>query len=115
VFLNPDGYSNSHSNTRLRTCYQVPTLKNFPASAAENSAAEEKIQVRSKFTFLKAFVVVKKSFVYVSVWTYLEFLEKRRKKQTFQKFGPFSALSEQNRPKFGGAFVWPLYFLFGPF
>jgi hypothetical protein len=39
----------------------------------------------------------------------------RGEKLNFKNFIPFSALSVQNRTKFGRSFVWPLYFLFGPF
>jgi hypothetical protein len=41
VFLNPSGYSNSNTHSSADS---LPTLKNFPASAAENSAAEEKLR-----------------------------------------------------------------------
>ncbi len=35
-------------------------------------------------------------------------------KLIFKKFDPFSALSVQNRQKFGRSFGWQFYFLFGP-
>ncbi len=39
----------------------------------------------------------------------------RGEKLNFKKFGPFSAISVLNWPKFGRSFVRPFYFLFGPF
>jgi hypothetical protein len=37
-------------------------------------------------------------------WGFLELGRTRRRKQNVHKFGPFTALSEQNRPKFGRIF-----------
>ncbi len=46
---------------------------------------------------------------------YLELQRIREGEQNLNKFGPFPALSKQNRPKFGLSVVRPLYFLFGHF
>jgi hypothetical protein len=45
----------------------------------------------------------------------VKFKGRRVEKQTFQKFGPFFALSAQCLPKFGAKFFRPHFFLFGLF
>jgi len=45
----------------------------------------------------------------------MPFEGKSKANQTFQKVGPFSALSGKFLPKFGRRFVRPLTFLVGPF
>jgi hypothetical protein len=57
---------------------------------------------------------INKIIVYISR-TCLRVQRRRVGKQTFHKFGPFSAISVHNQPKFGRKFFRPLYFLFGPF
>jgi hypothetical protein len=69
--------------------------------------------------FFKATGLKKKKHLGLSAWEknntsliYLELQRIRRGKQTFKTF---LVLSVQNRPKFSRRFVWPLFFLFGPF
>jgi hypothetical protein len=87
-------------------------------------AAEKKNSAPStgSFPFRKEFGP-KKSNIFVCVsgsnniaWILPELHRKdKRKKTILLKFGPFSALFVQNRPKFGRRIVWPIHFLFGHF
>ncbi len=91
--------------------------RNFPAS----SAAKKKIRAPSKVDFLKA----QWKFCYqclrawvlriiIFLW-FAQIWENKRRNLIFKKFGPFSTLFVQNRPKFGHSFFPSLYILFGPF
>ncbi len=104
----------------------LPTLGiTFRPVLRKKSAAEKKIRSLSNIYYLMAFGH-KKKFICVYVpeksmaclwFSYCRITVERITggKLNFEKFGPFSALSVQNRPKFGRSFVRPLYFSFGPF
>jgi hypothetical protein len=90
-----------HSNVCV--AMKISRIAYFWQTLPAISATEEKIQPPCNFPFL--------------IFDGLAFKLKKRKerKQAFQKFSPFLALSVQNQPKFDYLFVLPLNFLFNPF